>query len=65
MNLGPGKAATVGSAGEYYWGGAAGTSFWIDPKEKMFGVFLIQVLPPTGIPAADQFKRMAYQALVD
>ncbi|HEV8147591.1 MAG TPA: serine hydrolase domain-containing protein [Bryobacteraceae bacterium] len=65
VNLGPGKNATVGSAGEFYWGGAAGTSFWIDPKEKMFGVFLIQVLPPTGIPAADQFKRMAYQALVD
>ncbi len=65
INKGPGKSATVGSQGEYYWGGAAGTSFWIDPKEHMFGVFLIQVLPPAGIPAADQFQRMAYQALVD
>jgi CubicO group peptidase (beta-lactamase class C family) len=65
VNLGPGKSATVGSEGEYYWGGAAGTGFWIDPKEKMIGVFLIQVLPPTNIPAGDQFKRMAYQALVD
>src|SRR5262249_41735248 len=35
VNLGPGKSPTVGSAGEYRWGGAAGTSFWIDPKEKM------------------------------
>jgi CubicO group peptidase (beta-lactamase class C family) len=65
VNRGPGKSATVGSEGEYNWSGAAGTSFWIDPKEHMFGVFLIQVLPPVGIPAADQFKRMAYQALVD
>jgi CubicO group peptidase (beta-lactamase class C family) len=65
VNHGPGKSASVGSEGEYNWGGAAGTSFWIDPKEHMFGVFLIQVLPPAGIPAADQFKRMAYQALVD
>jgi CubicO group peptidase (beta-lactamase class C family) len=65
VNLGPGKSATVGSEGEYNWGGAAGTSFWIDPKEHMIGVFLIQVLPPTGIPAAEQFKRMAYTALVD
>jgi CubicO group peptidase (beta-lactamase class C family) len=65
VNLGPGKNATVGSQGEYYWGGAAGTSFWIDPKEKMIGVFLIQVLPPTGIPAGEQFKRMAYLSLVD
>jgi CubicO group peptidase (beta-lactamase class C family) len=63
VNLGPGKTGTVGSEGEYYWGGAAGTSFWIDPKEHMYGVFLINVLPPTNIPAADQFQRMAYLAL--
>jgi len=63
VDLGPGKAATVGSAGEFYWGGAAGTSFWIDPREKMIGVFLIQVLPPTNIPAGEQFKRMTYLAL--
>jgi len=65
VNLGPGKAPTVGSAGEYYWGGAAGTSFWIDPKEHMIGVFLIQVLPPTSAPAGDQFKRLSYEALID
>ncbi len=63
VNLGPGKNGTVGSEGEYYWGGAAGTSFWLDPKEHLFGVFLIQVLPPTNIPAAEQFKRMTYLAL--
>lgn len=63
VDLGPGKAPAVGSAGEYYWGGAAGTSFWIDPSEKMIGVFLIQVLPPTNIPAGDQFKRLTYLAL--
>ena len=57
VNLGPGKSPEVGSEGTYAWGGAAGTSFWIDPKEHMFGVFLIQVLPPTGIPAAEQFRR--------
>jgi CubicO group peptidase (beta-lactamase class C family) len=65
VNLGPGKSATVGSEGEYYWGGAAGTSFWIDPKEHMVGVFLINVLPADDVVAAGQFKRMAYQALVD
>jgi CubicO group peptidase (beta-lactamase class C family) len=65
VNLGPGKAATVGSEGEYDWGGAAGTSFWIDPKEHMVGVFLIQILPSENVTASGQFKRMAYQALVD
>ncbi|HXB72902.1 MAG TPA: serine hydrolase domain-containing protein [Candidatus Acidoferrales bacterium] len=63
VNLGPGKSTSVGSAGEYNWGGAAGTSFWIDPQEHLMGVFLIQVLPPTSAPAGDQFKRLAYQAL--
>jgi CubicO group peptidase (beta-lactamase class C family) len=63
VNLGPGKTGAVGSEGEFNWGGAAGTSFWIDPKEHMIGVFLINVLPPTNIPAADQFKREAYLAL--
>ena len=64
VNRGPGQSATVGSAGEYYWGGAAGTAFWIDPKENMIGVFLMQMLPP-NVQAGDQFKRMAYEALVD
>lgn len=64
VNRGPGNTATVGSQGEYYWGGAAGTAFWIDPKEQMIGVFLMQMLPP-NVPAGDQFKRMAYEALVD
>ncbi len=65
VNLGPGKSSTVGSQGEYRWGGAAGTSFWIDPKEHLIGVFLIQVLPPTNIPAGEQFKRLAYFSLVE
>jgi CubicO group peptidase (beta-lactamase class C family) len=64
VNRGPGSTATVGSQGEYYWGGAAGTAFWIDPKEQMVGVFLMQMLPP-NVAAGDQFKRMAYEALVD
>ena len=60
---GPGKSPDPASAGSYWWGGAAGTSFWIDPKEDLFGIFLIQVLPPTGIPAAGQFQRLTYSAL--
>src|SRR6266404_454128 len=60
---GPGKSPEPVSAGTYWWGGAAGTSFWIDPKEHMFGIFLIQVLPPTGISASGDFQRLAYSAL--
>lgn len=65
VNLGPGKSANVGTEGEYNWGGAAGTSFWIDPKEHMIGVFLVNVLPSNEVIAGGQFKRLAYEALVD
>lgn len=64
VDPGPGKMPDVGSAGTYRWGGAAGTSFWIDPKEHMFGIFLIQILPPNNSAASD-FYRLAYTALVD
>jgi len=64
VNPGPGKAPDVGSQGTYRWGGAAGTTFWIDPKEHMFGVFLIQILPP-NVGASGEFQRLAYDALVD
>ena len=37
-----GVAAVPGSVGEYYWGGAGGTYFWVDPKEEMFVVFMMQ-----------------------
>ncbi len=65
VNLGPGKNGNIGSEGEYYWGGAAGTRFWIDPKEQMIGVFMIQILPHTGLTYGSQFRQLAYQAIAD
>jgi len=38
----PGVVPQLGSVGEYNWGGAGGTTFWVDPKEDMFVVFLMQ-----------------------
>ena len=64
VNPGPGKSPDVGSAGSYRWGGAAGTTFWLDPKEHMFGMFLIQILPP-NVGASGEFERLAYMALVN
>lgn len=65
VNRGPGKNGNIGSEGEYYWGGAAGTRFWIDPKEQMIGVFMIQILPHTGLTYASEFRQLAYQAIAD
>lgn len=65
VNRGIGLTGSVGSEGEYNWAGAAGTRFWIDPREQMIGLFMIQVLPPTNFTFGSQFKQLAYQAIVD
>jgi CubicO group peptidase (beta-lactamase class C family) len=61
----PGEAGMMGSAGEYNWGGAAGTRFWIDPQEELIGIFMIQILPHTGLEYGSEFRVLAYQAITD
>jgi CubicO group peptidase (beta-lactamase class C family) len=53
-----GLAQIPGSIGEYYWGGLAGTTFWIDPHEQMFAVAMIQG------PGQREYFRMLYRNLV-
>ena len=59
------KSGLNGSLGEYNWGGLAGTIFWIDPVEDMIGLYMIQMLPPRFSDGRNQFKRLAYQAIID
>ena len=59
-----GEAGDVGSDGEYNWGGAAGTRFWIDPEQNLIGLFMVQSLPHRTTLAQD-FKTLVYQALVE
>ena len=63
VNRGVGPTATIGSRGEYFWGGAAGTAFWIDPQEQLIGVFMIQTMADLG--KGNLFKQLAYQAIVE
>jgi CubicO group peptidase (beta-lactamase class C family) len=65
ISHGAGKTGVIGSEGEYFWGGAAGTRFWIDPKEQMIGIFMIQILPHTNLTYGSQFRQLAYQAISD
>ena len=65
VSRGVGRSGATGSVGEYFWGGAAGTRFWIDPKEQMIGVFMIQILPHTNLTYGTQFRQLAYQAIED
>lgn len=53
------------SVGEYRWGGAAGTTFWIDPAEELIGIYMVQIRPHSGLRYGDTFKILTYQAIAD
>jgi CubicO group peptidase (beta-lactamase class C family) len=57
----PGKV--VCSAGELSWGGAASTSFWIDPAEELTTLFFTQLLPSSTYPIRPQLRQLVYQSL--
>jgi CubicO group peptidase (beta-lactamase class C family) len=60
-----GQCQSVGSEGAYSWGGAATTSFWVDPKEELIGIQMAQFQPMGFHPIAEDFRVMAYQSIVD
>ena len=56
----------TGSAGEYRWGGAAGTAFWVDPKEQMVVVWMTQAQPgPRRGEDRDLFRQLVQAAILD
>lgn len=61
----PGIAGLPGSQGEFMWGGAAGTYFWIDPKEQLAAVMMTQAPGPSRPYYRREFKQLVYQAIVD
>ena len=60
-----GEAALLGSDGSYGWGGAYGAFFWIDPKEQMIGIMMIQLMPYAHLNIRLEFQNAATQAIVD
>ena len=58
------KTQIAGSPGEYWWGGAASTAFWIDPVEDLCVVFLTQFLPSTLYPIRRELRTMINAAVI-
>jgi len=54
-----------GSDGDYFWGGAASTFFWIDPAEDLACVFMTQLIPSSTYPVRREVRTMVYAALDD
>jgi len=61
----PARSVTLGSAGEFAWGGAASTIFWVDPVEDLTVVFLTQLMPSATFDFRGQLMAIVYSALVD
>jgi CubicO group peptidase (beta-lactamase class C family) len=57
------RTMTPGNVGEYFWGGAASTAFWIDPKDEITAVFMTQLLPSSSYPIRQQLRTLVYAAI--
>ncbi len=70
MGLGFGVVEDLGatgrpdSVGEYNWGGAASTQFFIDPRERIVAVLSTQFMPSSTYPLREELRALIYQALV-
>jgi CubicO group peptidase (beta-lactamase class C family) len=60
-----GESATLGSVGEYGWGGAYGTYFWVDPKEQLIGILMIQLMPYAHLNIRPEFQNAVTQSIID
>ncbi|MEW5684591.1 MAG: serine hydrolase domain-containing protein [Pseudomonadota bacterium] len=72
VGFGLGFASTLGQVesggygeGDYYWGGAASTIFWVDPKEDLSVVFMTQLMPSATFNFRGQLKNIIYSAILD
>ena len=59
------KSQQVGSLGEYYWGGAASTIFWIDPAQDLIVIFLTQLMPSNTFNFRGQLKSLIYPVIME
>ena len=60
-----GRSGQLGTVGSYGWEGAYYTTFWVDPTEDLFAVFMTHLLPNSKIDLHGKFNALVYQALVE
>ena len=54
-----------GSIGDYSWGGAASTYFWIDPKEELIAIFMTQLMPSSTYTIRRELRTLVYSAFTE
>ncbi|MXO87055.1 serine hydrolase [Altererythrobacter aurantiacus] len=65
MVIDPARTLMPASKGEFYWGGAYSTAFFVDPVERITCVFMTQLYPSSTYPIRRQLKTLIYSALND
>ncbi len=60
-----GLRGSVGSVGEYGWGGAYHSSYWVDPAQELVVVYLTQVIPAAGLDDHAKLRALIYAAIID
>ena len=60
-----GARGTPGSVGEFGWGGAYHSTYWVDPKEGIVAVYLTQLIPAGELDDHAKFRALVYQAISD
>src|SRR5438093_1415045 len=66
VNVDVAKTRLTGSLGEYFWGGAAATAFWIDPKEELTVVFMTQVIGSEArLTLRRDLRTLVYSAMTE
>jgi len=63
--LDPARRKTLSSAGEFAWGGAANTAFWVDPAEDLTVIWMTQLLPSMAVLIRPRLSVLVQQAIVD
>ncbi|MYC65270.1 MAG: beta-lactamase family protein [Acidobacteriia bacterium] len=60
-----GARGQPGSVGEFGWGGAYHSTYWVDPQEGLVVVYLTQLIPANGLDEHSKLRALVYQALTD
>lgn len=60
-----GLRGTLGSEGEFAWGGAYHSTYWADPKEELLVVYFTQLIPAGNIDDHGKLRALVYQAITD
>ena len=60
-----GARGIPGSVGEYGWGGAYHSTYWVDPEEELIVVYLTNLIPAGGIDDHGKLRALIYQSLMN